>query len=238
MPDRRPSLPDLDRDLVGARLDRAGRQRIALEVLAVHCLAFFPELAASIFSLRRPAQIRQFVDEDSVALILRSLAVTLPVVVLIRYSREPLAKFGCVRPRPLHLLVGGLGLSGVVYCLWMLAWDTTWLSQLELRPRDLTPKGSGSIALLVVALAMNAVAEEVVARGYLIPRLEDLTHHAGASVVVSSMLFASYHLYQGPAGAIHALIFGLVFGLVFSITRTIGPLIAGHFMYGLWAEFG
>ncbi len=231
-------MPDFDGDLVGPPLDRAGRRRIAFEVAAVLCLAFLPDLANSIFSLRQPAWIRQHGDEDSIAHILRSLAVTLPVVVLIRYSREPYAKFGFVRSSPPQFLVGGLGLAGVVYCLWTLVWDTAWLQQLELRPRDLLPTGPGSVTLIVVMLALNAIAEEVVARGYLIPRLEDLTHHAGASIVLSAVLFASYHLYQGPAGAVHALIFGLVFGTVFRITRTLGPLIAGHFLYGLWAEFG
>jgi len=89
--------------------------------------------------------------------------------------------------------------------------------------------------LLILTKGVNGFAEELILRGYLIPRLETLTGSTAKSIVLSSVLFASYHIYQGPASSIQILIMGLIFGSFFAITRRICPLVLAHASFGIFA---
>lgn len=236
-PDAPPGIIDYDGELVGPRPDRARRRFIAFEILAVVCLAVVPDVWHAIISLRRPQGAFLFTNDMSIAILVRSFAVTLPVIALIRYSHEPHAKFGLVRPRLAQLVAGGLAIAGVAHLLWFLSSTTIFVHLLGERHTYAAPTRPWSVALFVVAQAANAIAEELVMRSYLIPRFEDLTRHAGASIVGSTILFASYHAWQGPSGIVSAVLFGLIAGIVFRITRSIGPVIAGHFVANLLAFY-
>ncbi len=82
--------------------------------------------------------------------------------------------------------------------------------------------GSGLIGLL-----LNSIAEELVMRGYLTIRLEQLTGNAYLAVIIPAILFAGYHIYQGLFGAVMAGLTGIVLGTWFFKTRRLlGPIIA------------
>ena len=67
-------------------------------------------------------------------------------------------------------------------------------------------------------------------RGYLLPRLERLLRSTAAAVVITSLLFASYHIYQGFAAVCGSAAFGLVYAVAFCMTRRIWPLCLAHTM--------
>jgi membrane protease YdiL (CAAX protease family) len=90
------------------------------------------------------------------------------------------------------------------------------------------PREPEQTVLFIVAQLANGFAEELVMRGYLIPRFEDLFGSTGKALVLSSVLFASYHLYQGLYGAGSALVMGLVFGVAFIAMRRLWPIAAAH----------
>jgi membrane protease YdiL (CAAX protease family) len=84
--------------------------------------------------------------------------------------------------------------------------------------------------VLLGSLGAGAL-EETVMVGYLLPRLEQLGWAVPTAVVASALFRGSYHLYQGPGGAIGAVAMGLVFGWAFNKWRRTWPLITAHFVY-------
>ena len=89
----------------------------------------------------------------------------------------------------------------------------------------------GGYLLVAVVFAAGGFSEELVMRGYLIPRLERLLQSTWVAVVVTSVLFGSYHLYQGTAYAIASAVLGLFLGVAFCLTRRLWPLCAAHALY-------
>jgi len=75
---------------------------------------------------------------------------------------------------------------------------------------------------------MNGFAEELVMRGYLIPRFERLLNSTWGSLLLTTVLFATYHCYQGPSGVVNALEFGLIYGSAFCVFRRVWPLALAH----------
>ena len=65
-------------------------------------------------------------------------------------------------------------------------------------------------------------------RGYLLPRLERLLCSTRLSVLVTTALFASYHIYQGIGAAIGIAAVGFVYALAFCCFRRLWPLCAAH----------
>ena len=88
----------------------------------------------------------------------------------------------------------------------------------------------GSIVLIFVASAANGFAEELVMRSYLLTRLSEIIGSKLAAVLLTSILFAAYHSYQGRYGVLSALIVGLVFGTYFAKTNRFWPIFVAHFI--------
>jgi membrane protease YdiL (CAAX protease family) len=96
-------------------------------------------------------------------------------------------------------------------------------------------KGGIDIPLLTgAALILNSIAEEISMRGFLIPRLEKRLGTTPGAVVLSAVIFASYHLYQGWLPALNVLIVGLVFGVIFVRQRRVMPLIVAHTLVNIF----
>jgi membrane protease YdiL (CAAX protease family) len=84
-----------------------------------------------------------------------------------------------------------------------------------------------------LTLLANSVAEEIVMRGYMIDRLERLFGKSWLAILISSLLFGSYHIHLGLLGAGTAVVIGMVFGTWFVWTRRLGALIVAHTIYNL-----
>ena len=65
-------------------------------------------------------------------------------------------------------------------------------------------------------------------RAYLVPRLRELGLSWVSALLISSALFASYHLYQGAASTAHVFLNGLVLGGVFLLAPRVWPLTLAH----------
>ena len=74
--------------------------------------------------------------------------------------------------------------------------------------------------------------------GYLISRLRQLGWGENRSVLASSVLRGSYHLYQGFGGFIGNVIMGLVFGRVWQRKQRLWALIAAHALIDVTAFVG
>lgn len=97
-------------------------------------------------------------------------------------------------------------------------------------PAFLVPQGGGEIALAVVFLVVVAVAEETIFRGYLIRRLQQISGNLPAAVLLSSLLFALGHGYQGVAGLITVGLLGLVLAGVYLWRQSLVAPMVLHFL--------
>ena len=84
------------------------------------------------------------------------------------------------------------------------------------------------VPVLILAALANAAAEEIVVVGYLITRLRRLGWSENGSLVASTVLRGSYHLYQGLGGGVGNLLMGLVFGRYWQRTNRLWALIVAH----------
>ncbi len=83
----------------------------------------------------------------------------------------------------------------------------------------------------VVLCAIVAVSEEVTYRGYLMTRLAQLGRgRIWLGVLLSTLSFASGHLYQGPGGFVLIFVYGIMFCLLCLYTGSLYPAIIAHFL--------
>ena len=157
-----------------------------------------------------------------------ALAALIPLsILLVRYVHG-------VRPRWLASVQPGLrwrylGMSLVVAAVILNAF--TWASFLV---GDMPVFHDGQDGwvwfLLVVTITspLQAAAEEVFFRGYLLQVIGSATGRAWAGVVGSALIFALLHGVQSPALFAHRLAFGLVAGALVVVTGGLEAGIAAH----------
>ena len=89
------------------------------------------------------------------------------------------------------------------------------------------------LGMLVVALLLNSVAEELAMRAYLMRRVAQLTRSWMLALVVPAFLFGAYHMYEGWVHVCVTTGLGLVFGLIYWWTRRLWPVVICHTLYNL-----
>ncbi|MEW2446707.1 type II CAAX endopeptidase family protein [Streptomyces parvulus] len=92
--------------------------------------------------------------------------------------------------------------------------------------------------VLILSAVQNSVLEEVIVVGYLLRRLDRLGWSAGASLVASSVLRGSYHLYQGIGGFVGNMVMGIVFVYLYRRWGRVGPLVVAHSLLDIGAFVG
>ncbi|OLF06374.1 CAAX protease family protein [Actinophytocola xinjiangensis] len=150
-----------------------------------------------------------------------------------------LREVGLDRDRPGRDALGGAGLAALIglpgLALYFVA--RALGMNLTVLPSTLDDTWWRPI-VLTIAAAANAWAEEVLVVGYLITRLRQLGLGENGSLVVSSVLRGSYHLYQGFGGFVGNVVMGLVFGRVWQRTNRLWPLVVAHTLLDVVAFVG
>ena len=153
---------------------------------------------------------------------------------LIYRSGEPWKQFGFVRP---GLLDVGLGLLLFWSADLLFPFMTGWLapdSGLGARWRHFPrPEQPVEYALMILWCGVSDFGQELVTRAYLVTRFEQLLKSKAVAVLLSAVLFAAYHTYQGPIGVAGSLGMGIVYGIAFLCVRRIWPLAIGHALYNI-----
>ena len=85
-------------------------------------------------------------------------------------------------------------------------------------------------ALAFVLVAIVALAEETIFRGYLILRLRAVLGSPFAAVLLSAVIFSFGHGYEGSAGVVTVGIMGLAFALVYVWRQSLVAPIVMHFL--------
>lgn len=103
-------------------------------------------------------------------------------------------------------------------------------SGLSKLPSFLSASGVGGAILASVLVIVVAIVEETVFRGYLILRLQTVTGRTSAAVLLSSVIFALGHGYEGTAGMIGVFVLGLIFALVYLWRQSLIAPMVMHFL--------
>lgn len=91
------------------------------------------------------------------------------------------------------------------------------------------------LLVLVVTSPLQAVAEEVFFRGYLLQAIGSATNRAWVGIVGSALVFALFHGTQNPALFAHRFVFGLIAGWLVLRTGGLEAGIAAHIINNLFA---
>jgi membrane protease YdiL (CAAX protease family) len=91
---------------------------------------------------------------------------------------------------------------------------------------------------LILSACANAAAEEILVVAYLITRLRKLGWSENSSLLASTLLRGSYHLYQGLGGGFGNLVMGLIFGRYWQRSNQLWPLILAHAIIDAVAYIG
>lgn len=95
-----------------------------------------------------------------------------------------------------------------------------------------------TVPILLLSAARASLQEEFVVLGYLFARLRQLGWGIWPIILATSLLRATYHLYQGPGAFLGNLAMGLVFGWLFARTGRLLPFLVAHFLIDAAAFVG
>jgi uncharacterized protein len=97
-------------------------------------------------------------------------------------------------------------------------------------PAFLAARGMGEAFLGLALVAVVAVTEETIFRGYLILRLQSITGSRAAAVILSSLIFSLGHGYEGSAGVVTVGCMGLVLALIYLWRQSLVAPAVIHFL--------
>jgi CAAX protease family protein len=95
---------------------------------------------------------------------------------------------------------------------------------------SMAAKGMGELLLAIGLVAVVAVGEETIFRGYLILRLKAITTSPATAALLSAAIFSLGHGYEGSAGVVTVGVMGLVLGFVYMWRRSLVAPIVMHFL--------
>ncbi|HZU35730.1 MAG TPA: type II CAAX endopeptidase family protein, partial [Gemmataceae bacterium] len=169
--------------------------------------------------------------------VLRDLGLVCLVLYFLWHNHEPVTWLGwTARHAWLECLLGVLLFVPLVYA-------AVWLDYLLRRlglwgatsnlPAILMAGSRSNLGLAVLTVAVIAVSEETIFRGYLILRLRALTGSPALAVVLAALLFGLGHGYEGAVGIVTIGFMGLVYGLVYWWRQSLVAPIVMHFLQDL-----
>lgn len=97
-------------------------------------------------------------------------------------------------------------------------------------PTFLDANGTAQLILASFLVAVVAVSEETMFRGYLLLRFGSIMKNCASAVVISSFIFAMGHGYEGSAGMATVGVMGAVFALVYLWRKSLVAPITMHFL--------
>jgi hypothetical protein len=236
-------------DWLHAPLATSERREAWLELGVVVVIGVLPHLVNSLIAFAPTARGR---DHSSWASYAGQSAWLLQMLVgllwIMRRSGWPWARFGLSRPLPtVDLLLGVLTTGWFWVCGWGAMVASLSLSAIvpgfhelcSLLPSAVpashfaAPMTPAASALFVLYVLVATAGEELVLRAYLLPRLTGLLGSTWKAVLISAVLAASYHIYQGSDAAIQVAIGQVPVSLLYLKVRRIWPFFMGHAVYDI-----
>ena len=160
-----------------------------------------------------------------------SLQVSVPLLMISRFRSPSWRECGLVRPVWIADTIVGSGVwvagtAASMFALSLLSAPWAELRFLEGVAFAEAPNGILQNLLMVVAAAANGFTEEFAMRGFLFTRLELLLKSRWGTILLTTVLFASYHVYQGIGRTLGIAAIGV--GLRDRVLCVPSHLAAGH----------
>jgi membrane protease YdiL (CAAX protease family) len=202
------------------------------EIIAVLAVGIVPSLVSAVYMPASAVSLPFWVD--ALDLTVLSACKAFVTLYLIYRSGEPWARFGLGRPKRWDPLLG-VGMFLLAEGLWLFfCSQIRWGSAPEEPNPFPRPKVPEDYLMMVFEFGASGFAEELIARAYLVTRLEQALRSRIAAVLLSAALFASYHCYQGASGVASMLAFGILYAVAFVFIRRVWPLAIGHALCNIW----
>jgi hypothetical protein len=159
---------------------------------------------------------------------------------------DRVASLGLSRPAWLPTVLAAMLGAGATYIVSAVVSGAAMLAMggmkdVEAKARALAALGDIPIWTIAPIALFAGFYEEVVFRGFLLGRLRivfgESRRGLAAAVVVSSLLFASGHAYQGKLGLVQTFAAGACLGVIAAVRRSLWPSIFAHAAIDLFGLF-
>lgn len=171
--------------------------------------------------------------------IVHNVALASLALFLVWRAREPKAEVGWTLGHGWHEVLIGVALFVPLLVAAYLMHEALRMAGLSgassRRPSFLLEQGAAEAVLGVVMVVAVAIGEETVFRGYLLSRLRAVGAGRTVAVVMSSVIFALGHGYEGAAGMITVGLMGAVYATVYSWRGSLVAPVAMHLLQDVGA---
>ena len=199
--------------------------------MAVFLFLIVPSLVLSFFMIKQGSMSFML---TAVSIILRDAALVSLILFLLWHNGESIDRIGWSFRNGWRDVALGLGLFlPLLYGTGLLerALQAGGFSAPSTPlPSFLTAKGTAESLMASLLVIVVAIAEETMFRGYLILRLKAVTASPAAAVVLSAVIFALGHGYEGSAGVVTVGVMGLVFAVIYLWRKSLIAPIVMHFL--------
>jgi membrane protease YdiL (CAAX protease family) len=212
---------------------------LRLELGLVLLLAFGPSLVGLLLLALGPqgtAEVEAELVPSLVTLVFSQILSWGPILVigyLLARSREGWPGIGLTRFRPGDLGMGLLLWVASYVLVIVLAVLFQYFGQREV---DFLPEGLPlwfRVVQAVLFAVTAGVTEEIVVRGYAQTRLEQLRAPTAVILLLPTLLWAVFHVYQGLGVAMTIAGLGLLYAWYFQRTRRLWPIVLAHILFDM-----
>jgi len=198
--------------------------------VSVFLFLIVPSMALSFFAVKQGSLSFVLV---AFATILRDLALVSLILFFLWRNGEPINWIGWTFKNSWKEIGLGIGLyipffiaAGILERALQVAGFSVPSTPLP----SMAAEGMGELLLAIALVAVVALGEETIFRGYLILRLKAITTSPTAAALLSATIFSLGHGYEGSAGVVTVGVMGVIFALIYMWRQSLVAPIVMHFL--------
>ena len=205
-----------------------------MEALILYFILFFPGF------MNTPGSISETGTFSAIRELSRTITYAVPGFTLIWYLMQDKKGFSALKtekPEKKDLLPFIIGFA----CLIIIGLGISFLINYLPEPQGLPPppkinapvNPAGWIVMVLSCLSTGYL-EESYFRYYLLSKFEDLIPRAALRIMLSTILFAVCHIYEGPWGIMNSALAGIILGIIFIKYRSLHGIAIAHGAYNIF----
>ncbi len=224
-------MPSDINEIPAAQLGGSPSVKVQLFEVLAFCFLIVPGL---LFSSSAGQSLKENFTPAILGVMLSELALVFLVLFFLWRNRENLSRVGWISKGLIKEIF--LGIALFIPIAYVISYVDSGLSSLGVPtqkghiPSFLEPSGISQDIMAGFLVVVVAISEETIFRGYLILRFKSITGSASAAIVVSTLIFAAGHGYEGIGGVIIVGVMGAIFALIYLWRKSIAAPIAMHFI--------
>jgi membrane protease YdiL (CAAX protease family) len=166
------------------------------------------------------------------------LAYSLPALALVWYlllrTGRSFSPFSSPRPRLRDLVTALFTLPALVALGALLSLLGAFLPDPVIAQEIGFPQGPAAILVMILSSLSTGYLEESYFRFYLSRRFAEAGVGRVKAMLISSLLFALCHLYEGPLGALNAFLAGTLLFFIYTRRRSLHGVAWAHGLYNVF----